>query len=292
MHRLQRLLVLATVSMAGLGGCTGNIDRADEFAQAGVAYTSLMPKALDQSFDLLIAAQSAELASLRTQQVAAGQHRGQAARKLLDRYDAAASERAQILSSLKQQNSLLRAYFKAMARLVENDAATGISASTTSILGSLQTLSPGLQAATIAGKPVASFVEPAVKLAVGAFKSRALQQEIAAHGEDIERILALHAAALKAVKEGAEHDLMVYREQTAELAVAAPFGRTDALPESWSGDRAAYLKGDRRAEAVDEASAASAELHEAWVAFAQADMTDVDLASLLTSIEQLAAFLN
>lgn len=269
-----------------LGGCASTDARVrsgSAFATAGITYADALPAILDESFELSVTANSLMLSLSRpelTQQERIDH---------LKTHDALLKERLSLLRDIRQHALLLRSYFIALKALCETDNATGITTATNGLIERLAELHPTIADATIGGISLQELSAPVVQLAVGAFQSRVLAQELSAHGQAIERELALQDAFMQALVEDmrANADLVI---QVKELnPVFEAFVESGKLPKDWGERRIAAFRSTSELASLNDAQQAAANLHDTWIALVEKRTTAQSFELLIEDIERVLA---
>lgn len=277
------LWLVGTLVLLGLTGCgsTASVNQAGRLADAGIAYADAVPTFYDESFALAGAADSLVLEQNRN--LLMPDERIDA----LTRSDTLLSERLQILRDLKAHARALRAYFVALKSLIGSEGAGQISEATKGLIDRLGKLHEPIAAATIGDRAVSEFVDPVVSLAVAAYQSRALHEELEARAETVERELALQKAAINALGEQmlADWDLQVQIEERNPLQFE--FAEDGPLPPDWSERRIASLKKTAHLATLEVAAKAAENLHQSWIAFAEGRVGEGSLLLLIRDIEEL-----
>jgi hypothetical protein len=269
-----------------LGGCASTdakLRRGNAFATAGIAYVDALPAILDESFDLSVAANSLTLSQARTELTQ---------QERIDRLkinDALLKQRLSLLADIRQHALILRSYFIALKTFTETDNATDISNTTIGLIESLADLHPKIANATIGGISLQELISPVVRIAVAQFQSRLLTRELNAHGQAIERELALQEAFMQALVEDmrANADLV---HQVEELnPVFDAFVGSGKLPSDWKARRIAAFRSTSEIANLDDAQQAAANLHDTWIAFLEKRTTSLSFDLLIEDIEQMLA---
>jgi hypothetical protein len=277
---LRWLAVVVALASVTACGTTRTVEHANAFAGAGVAFADAVPPVVDEAFKLSATADSLVLtqarpdldASLRSQ--------------TLQRNDELLEQRLQVLRDLKRHALLLRSYFTALQIITETDAASVIAVETQNLVSRLAQLRPEITAASIAGRPIGEFIQPAVALAVGAYQNAVLRRELEAHGEAIEREIALQRAALAALHEQMVADQELQLQGDRNLLF---FQYVDAgsLPSDWADRRIAALRRVVEIGSYDAAVTAASSLHQSWIAFVENRLEPARLRLLLRDVEGL-----
>jgi hypothetical protein len=280
-------VAIVAIAAAALAACgtAETVNRASQFANAGIAYAEALPPLYDESFNASVTANSIEL---------------EQARKDLDplarvtelgAHDKLLRERRQILQSLKVRTLLLRSYFVSVRTLAEADDAAGISDAARATVDHLKALRPAAEELSIGGRPVRELIGPVVNFGIGAYKSRALRDEFQARGSAIERELALQKALVQALSEqlAADKALQVQVDELRPLAEAyAGRGNPNApLPANWRAQRLASFHRTIETDTLDAAAKAADTVHQSWIALVEGALSGPSVALLIQDVEEL-----
>lgn len=286
--KLSRLLLVLTpiLLVIALGGCAStkaHLDSGGVFASAGIGYVDALPAILDESFDLSVSANSLILTLARddlTEQERADR---------LGKNDELLRERLSLLRNLRRHSLLLRSYFVALKALTVSDSATGITEATNGLVGRMAELRPEIADKAIGGIKPQELIGPVVQLTVGAYQSSVLKRELSAHGEAIERELALQNATVQALVEDmqANADLKIQIEELNPIFTA--FVEASKMPSDWSDRRIAAFRRTSQLMSLDDVQKAAANLHETWIALVEKRTTEQSLNLLIEDVERLLA---
>ena len=280
-----RRLALVAVAAVALAACgtTETVNRASQFANAGIAYTEALPPLYDESFNAAVTADSIDLARSR------GAIRDALTRATeLDAHDELLRERRQILQSLKVRTLLLRSYFVSIKTLAEADDAAGISDAARGTVDSLKKLRPAAEDLSIGGRPVRDLIGPAVNFGVGAYKSKALREEFQARGSAIERELALQKALVRVLAEQINEDVALQIKADEQRPIAEAFANANApLPANWRAQRLAAFHRTMQIESLDSAVKAADNVHQSWIALVEGVLSGPSVALLIQDVEEL-----
>jgi hypothetical protein len=278
--RNSLFLILIGLPLAACGSA-GTIERADIFATAGIAYTDAVPTVINQSFEIAVTANSLQL-EMNRESLSVESRLDE-----LERFDRQFEQRLSILRDLKRHAGILRTYFAALRSLAQSDAATGITDVTTGLVEKLEKLRPEIAGVQIGGFEVSEFIAPAVSFAVGAYKNAAIRRELEAHGEIIERELALQEAALRALTEQMITDKDLEIQITERNPIIEDFAGSGSLPANWTERRIAAYRRTIEIDSLKAAQKAAANLHQAWVALSENRLDEGGILLLLQDVEEL-----
>lgn len=270
---------LLALSAAGCAGA-GDAGRIQTFAEAGIAYADKAPALMDRSFEAAVAADSGALLEERSR-LSEPQRR-----EALEKLDEAMEERRAGYAAAKRHNDLLKSYFEALKRLSRADAGKGIGAAAKKLAAELGKLSPTLKRLKVGGAPVGSLVEPAVELAVGAFRSSSLRGELEARGAVIERELALQQALVAAMARQIRADRAESLSRYRRNQVVEPYVNAGRLPGTWASRRLRSLRDAVDVEAARAAEKAVRSLRAAYVAAAAKRLDDLRAVELTIDVQR------
>jgi hypothetical protein len=280
------LLIFAVLAGLFASGCaTARINRFRGFAQAGVAYTQATDVVLEEAGAAAIATDSMVLEKVRMDLSI-----DERAEIILE-HNNLMRERLKLLSDLRNHGLLLRSYFEALAALAETDAPSGIGDAAQGLVASLSELHPRIAEAKVGDLAVSSFVGKAAKLIVARFQLQALERELEANAESIERELDLQQAALSAITEQMETDLMAKLLQRESNEVVLPYAGEDSLPRNWAHQRQEILQAHISVGSAKAAAAAAGKMKISFVSLVEGRFTDGDLSTLINDINEIVTLI-
>jgi len=259
------------------------VKNGNAFANAGITYVDAFPAILDESFDLSVAANSQSL-SLSRAELSRDERIEQ-----LEANDALLKERLGLLRDLRQHALLLRGYFIALQALTVADDATDIVTATNGLTERLGELHPKIADVSIGGVTPKELSGPVVQLAVGAYQSKVLKQELSAHGQAIERELALQKAAVQALAEDMRANAELVIQVNEFNPVFEAFVKPGKLPSDWNEQRSAAFRRTIELASLNYVQQAAANLHATWIALVEKRTTAQSLALLIEDVDRVRA---
>jgi len=276
--------LILTFALSACNTVSSTLNKAEKFADAGIAFSDAISVLYDESFEAAATANSLILAQARIlSQATPSANRA----KILKENDQQLEERLKIVRALKAHAIQLRNYFVAFKALAKSDAATGISESAKGAVKQLGAIEPKIANASIAGKKVSDLIDPAVNFAVAGYQTIVVRRELEERAKILERELALQKAAIKAIGESiiADRDLQIQLEE--RNPIFNEYARDGSLPRDWVKRRIEMLKRTVQVSALDSASKAASNLHQSWISLAENRLDESDLALLFQDIEQV-----
>ena len=167
-----------------------------DFAKLGTALTDSTPTLLDAAFAEAVSADSIVLSQARTALVSPDERLD-----MLEKSGTLLRDRLAIYSDLTRHSRLLRSYFVTLGLLADTSGDSSIGDGAKGIVDQLSALHPTRENALVGDFAVADFVKAAAPVAVGAFRSVALQRELKARADAITKELDLQQAVLTAIAE-------------------------------------------------------------------------------------------
>jgi hypothetical protein len=279
---IRNTLLLLSIVLAACAS-VGTVQRADQFATAGIEYTNGVPAVIDQSFEIAVTTNSIVLERTRM-----GLKTMDDRLKSLEEFDEQFKQRLILLRDIKTHTETLRAYFIALRSLAQSDAATGITDATNGLVNKLGELNPKIASAQIGGAPISGLIAPVVNIAVGAYQNAAIKNELDAHGKTIERELALQEAVLTALTNQMIADKDSELQETERNPIIRQFAGDGALPADWSERRISSYRRTIEIDSLKTAQKAATNFHQAWVALSENRLDESSLMLLLQDIGELA----
>src|SRR5262249_23702460 len=129
------------------------------------------------------------------------------------------------------------------------------------------------------------------RLTVRAVRNRALDRELTARADAIDRELRLQQAMLTALRRKLQADLASIATLGRERDVSRPYVDA-AISDSrgWIALRRGYLLAPRGLEALSDPSEAASRLRAAWAAFVEGRFDEAARAGLLADLDEIVAF--
>lgn len=286
----KRLLYLMTILMfIGTGvftGCAGTqtINKADQFALNGIAFTDSVAPFVDESFVLAVTADSLVLTQARESILEPGLRGAQ-----LKQSDIHLEKRLKILRDLKRHANLLRFYFISIKAITQTDAATGITDTAKGLVNQMTELDPKIAKAAIGDIPVSDFIEPAVNLAVAGYQNKVLRQELSVRADIIDREIGLQEAALTALYEQMRADKELQISYEVKNPIFRAYTATKKLPGNWTQQRVDAFKLIIEIDSYEKAVKAVQALRQSWQAFAENRLDSATLSDLTRLIQEMVA---
>jgi len=268
-----------------VGGCASRLGQFSDLSEAGVAYAEAMDKLLKESGALSIDADSAVLIESRS-----GLSSGYDGErdKRLDKHNKLLKERLIIISYIIRHGELLKSYFEVLGALASTNVGEDIASASNGIIAELGKLSPRIANAEFGDIRIGSLVEPPTRMVVAAFRQAALEKELRANAKTIERELALHTAAIRAVARMWKTDQKIIVEGKS-IMNREQFVKNGPLPKSWAADRRSIIISDSALGLVDSAIKASVKLRKAFVKVVQKQVNIEDVLLLLRDLDDVRA---
>jgi hypothetical protein len=283
---------IAAISIMALSACVSNQERIsqfEQFAEAGSAYSESVDELLDASLATAIDADNQTLVMFRDLNQDEDEHL-----EKLEEHDVLTKDRLAILNQIRAQLTVLRDYFLSLGILASRDDGSAVSEATSGIADAskkqvekLGGVSEKIGKAKIGGKSVSAFVEKPVSLVVSGYQSAALDSVIEATAEPVNRSLAVHGAALEAIRAQIETDLEFLVEKERTDKVALPYMRNANLPKNWGELRVELLMRQEEIVELDRAVAASNKLQLAFQALVEKRADGQSFESLLRDLNEL-----
>ena len=250
------------------------------FSQAGAAYTRAVSVVLDEAGATAVEANSLLAVADRP---LSEKERGE----FINKNNELMRARLAILGDLKRHAQLLRSYFDALAALADGDASSGVGTAAQGAVQSLGTLHPRITKASVGGLSVASLVGSVAKIVVARFQVAALEKELKANAQTIERELDLQRAALSAIARILRTDLQIQVQQRESQEVVIPYVKDAALAPAWRQRRRELLVAQASVTSADAAVEAARQLQLAFVALSEGRGRLVDVPAMISDINDI-----
>jgi hypothetical protein len=255
-----------------------------DFAKLGTALTDSMPTLLDAAFSEAVSADSIVLSQARTALVSPEERLD-----MLEKSGTLLRDRLAIYSDLTRHSRLLRSYFVTLGLLADTSGDSSIGDGAKGIVDQLSALHPKLENALVGDFAVADFVKAAAPVAVGAFRSVALQRELKARADAITKELDLQQAVLTAIAEQMRSDIGLRIQKQNRETIEMPFIEAGDLPDDWTDRRVNSLQTPITLEAVDAAAAASENLRVSFIALSEGGGAGGSLSQLLQDVSTVVS---
>jgi hypothetical protein len=255
-----------------------------EFAKLGTALTDSTPPLLDVAFAEAVSADSIVLSQARTTLVSPEERLD-----MLEKSSALLRDRLAIYADLTRHSRLLRSYFVTLGLLADTSGDSAIGDGAKGIVDQLSALHPRLKDAQVGDFAVADFVKAAAPVAVGAFRSVALQRELEARADAITEELDLQQAVLTAIAEQMRSDIGLRLQKQNRERIEMPFVDPGDLPDDWTERRVNSLKTPITLAAIEAAAAASENLRVSFVALSEGGGAGGSLSQLLQDVSTVVS---
>ena len=281
-RRLQAAAALLAILQ--LGACSAaTTDQFAIFSKAGTTLADSTPPLLDAAFAEAVKTDTVVLTVARDSLPDKNERL-----KALDDSDKLLQQRVEIFADLKRHSQLLRNYFVTLGNLADTSGDSALGDSAKGIVDELGVIHPKLAEASIGGIAVSSLVQTAVPVAVGVFRSVALESELKARATTIASEIDLEKAVLMVISEAMQHDVKARMEQEDFTNIVKPFVNPGPLPSDWNTKRLASLQRPTAIEAVDAAARAADNLRQSFVALTEGG-SGASLALLVADVSRVAS---
>ena len=271
------LLLLCTA----VGGCTSaRVNQFHGFAEAGRAYVKASQVVLDEAGSAAIDTDS--VVALKGREAMDSSERRQ---HLLEQ-DKLLNGRLLLLRQIGRHGQLLESYFATLQALADSDAPETAGLAAKGVFDSIAKLSPGIRNASIGDIRVEPLIPAATSFVVRRLKVKALEKELEARAQLVERELALQEAALKAITSNLETDLLA-RLKSQQTDVARLFAADGSLGEDWVDRRRQVLEAQVSAQSAGKAAEAAAALRTSFVALVEQRLTEPSIQQVIASINSV-----
>ena len=277
LYRTARVLLVVTLGTVVTACATGRVGQFDAFARAGIQFIDAVVPVVDDAFETAVTTDTLLLLRARahlTDEMERLKH--------LERSDEDLRQRLQVLNDLKRHAALLKSYFLAMRALVQTDNASGMTTATQDLVGNMRELNGRIVAQ---GLQVDKFLGRAVSVAVSNFQSAALNRELKANANTIEREIDLQQAVLAAIGDQLRADLEGQFTAQYSDRVELPYARLESLPSDWNERRIEAFRRPERLTSLDAAVAAARSLRVAYVALVEDRLDAAGIELLLDDIQ-------
>ncbi len=272
-------LLLAVLVMPAC--TTARVDQFKHFAQAGQAYVEAVEAMTREAANAAVDADSAALERVRLHLPADAR-----ADAVLE-HDELVTTRVRILADLGRHARLLGAYFATLEALAESDAPRQIGDATEALIESMGTVSTRLRMARVGEAPIDSFSGAVVMISVGNLKKGALERELRARGQLIERELDLQQAAVMAITEQMKTDLAAVLMHREQIDVVDPYGGTARLARIWTTRRREILTATASLDSAQAGVRAAEHLKLSFEALAENRFGAAQYLALLADIDEV-----
>jgi len=282
---IARAIVVLSIA-ASLVACAGTakIEEVQKFADAGIAFSDAMPPLYDESLKVTVETDSLVLEKARPNlpdRLAALEQ----SKKLL-------LTRIEVLDDLKRHGGLLRQYFAALRTLASSDAPTEIGAATSDLVRQLVEIDNRLVPKSIGPVPIRDHLEEAATFAARAYQAAALNRELKANAETIDRELNLQQAALSALAEAMKADLETQMANEELERIVRPYVADKPLPSDWSARRLDAYKKRISLGSAEAAADAARNLRATFAALVERRLDGGGISMLIQDVKRVVAFVD
>jgi hypothetical protein len=217
-----------------LAACeSARLNHLAEFAKSGIALTDSTAPLLDIAFRQAVMTNSAILTLNRAD---ASQDARQAA---ILQDNESFRRRAQIFEDVKRHAKLLRAYFVAIGGLADTTGDTATGSMAKGLVEAMGEISPTIKLAKFGGMSVSGFFESVAPMAIGVFRSEALQSELRERGDAVVGEIELQQAFFETVAESMRSELQAEAAYAEYTQIVEPYLSDGSLPRDWAERRLA-----------------------------------------------------
>jgi hypothetical protein len=280
--KVVRVLVWGVFVTLLLGACTTTrVNHFATFSSAGVAYVDTTEKVFDEATNAAIATDTSLLLKLRDSIPA--EQRGD----IILEHNDLLKERIGIFRDLQNHAKLLRSYFETLGRLAQSDAPSTVGEAASGLADALTGLGESLKDKANLGDVFSA----GSTLLVAQFQNAALEAELKARADAINRELALQELVMQTVGTQLQTDLTAVLNQRETEEVVLPYVTATPLPSNWATTRSDLIMASLDLSTLDAASAAARELRLAFVALVEGRFEVADLAALNSDLNRIVALL-
>jgi len=287
---MQRIvLAVSILSCVLTSACaSARIERASQFARAGIVFTESLPAVYDESLEAKVRASSAALAGARKACPPAVDGCREVLRQGLEEDAALLTERVELLRAFRRHAGVLRTYFQTLGSLAASEAPAEVGASAGRLVERAQDLraeitgrGPGIELGDVP--------ERVTGLVVARFQSAALKRALDETAEAMAAELALQRAVLAALADQtrADRELLLARQD--EATISRPFLSEGSLPPDWPERRLAALRRTLDTGSLDAAERAANGLESSFHALVENRLDAQSFAALMRDLNELVA---
>jgi hypothetical protein len=268
-----------------LSSCsTARINHFKNLSEAGIAYTKALEPFLEEAGSVSIDTNSQELIEVRD--LLSIEER----KKKIGEHNRIVRERMEILGALKRHAYLLQRYFETLATLADSESPSGIGTAAEGVINAMGEIHPQIKDATVGNMEVSEFVGSATKIAVAHFKVAALEKELKARAETIERELDLQQAALSAIAKEMRINLESRIADIEHEEIVLPYVGVSSdisSPSAWMKRRREIFSSRISLASAEAAASAAEKLKIAFVALSEGRFSLVDIPALVNDINEV-----
>ncbi len=280
MHTPRRAFLLIGVLV--MPACTtARIDQFRHFAHAGQAYVEAVEALSREAANAAVDADSAALERVRLRLP-----QDERAEVVLE-HDELVTTRVRILADLSRHTRLLGTYFATLEALAESDAPRELGDATEALVQSMGAVTRRLRTARIGDAAIDSFSGAVVVISVANLQHAALERELRARGQVIERELDLQQAAVTAITEQMKIDLEAVRMHREQIDVVEPYGATARLARIWTTRRRDILTATASIATADAGVRAAEHMKLSFQALVENRFGPAEYLALLADIDEV-----
>lgn len=279
LYRTGRVVLAVALGLVPSACATARVGQFDAFARAGIQFTNAVTPVVDEAFETAVATDTLLLLRAREDLTDSAERL-----ERLQSSDEVLRRRLRILNDVQRHVALLKSYFVAIRALAQTDEASGITTATQDLVGNLGQLNERISA----GIPrVNGFLGRGVSVAVSRFQSAALNRELQANADTIERELDLQRAALMAIGDQMRADLESQFAAQYSERVELPYSRDGVLSPDWSRRRMEAFRHQELLTSLGAAADAAHSLRVAYVALVEDRLDATGIQLLLDDIQRI-----
>ena len=274
-----------------LSACdSAKLKQFSSLAAAGSAYTATFPAFSNQLGAAMITINNDQAVRAHANPIDL-----QTAKSYLLQQNADLKAYLKTLDRLNAQVQVLGAYFDAMGALANSKASDPIVDSANALVDQLKGVNDALGKSKLNGLPGSRSIDeltgPAIGLVVAHFEVKALDQNLQANADVVDRALALQDTAVKAMTAQLSPALQGDDKLREQTQVVDPY-LLHELPKGWAADRTAYLRSSATLDNADAAQMAITNLRAAFRDVVTKKDSQVDFSGLLDAIGGMAGYSN
>ena len=254
-------LVLAAALLLQACASAQRVNQASDVAREGVELTTVLPGFYDAYYRSAIRADSVTLELVRR----GGGMPPEMLREQLEQSNTDLLQTAALLQGMKEHVALLREYFQTIGKLTDRNVGEDLGSATNDLVDGMAAVRAELPDRNALDIPLDKAAKPAGNFVVVALKSRALREELEAHGAAIDAELAAQETVLRALAESMASNQEAWVTAGLKAPLFESYESTKgALPEGWVNRRVEFLTQPAKIETAMQAEKAMAELRLAW----------------------------
>ena len=278
-HRTSRVVVVVALGLVASACATARVGQFDAFARAGIQFTDAVTPVVDEAFDTAVATDTLLLLRAREDLTDSMERL-----ERLQNSDKVLRGRLQILNDVKRHAALLKSYFAAIRALAQTEEASSITTATQDLVSNLGELNGRITAGT---PRVNDFLGQGVSVAISSFQSAALNRELQANADTIERELDLQRAVLTAIGDQMRADLESQFTAQYSQRVELPYSRDAVLSPDWGRRRMEAFRRQELLTSLDAAADAARSLRVAYLALVEDRLDATGIQSLFDDIRRI-----